>query len=175
MAPQARPSFEKLQLARHFVSLTVRTEDMVKMLTIGIAHGASAKLDELTRDAEEKAEADDDMKRFIALMEPRIRQRMPNVLESFAVVYARNYSTDELLQMVAFAQSPAGQHYFANGFAVQTDPIVQRQMEGFQNDVWPTIEDFRKEKCAAKAAQRIAMGDTTARCPLSTAQDRAAG
>lgn len=175
VAQQAPPSFEKLQLARLFVSLTVRTDDMVRILSIGMAHGASAKLDELTQDAEEKTEVGKDMARFMALMEPRIRQRMPNVLESYAVVYARDYSTEELQRMVAFAQSPAGQHYFANDLAVQTDPIVQRQMEGFQNDVWPTMEEFRKEKCAAKAAQRVAMGDKKARCPLSAAQGRAAG
>jgi hypothetical protein len=171
----APPSFEKLQLARRFVSRTVRTDDMVEILKLGMAQGTSARLDELTEDADEKAEAKKDMKRIMELMEPRIRQRMPNVLESYAVVYARDYSTDELQHMVAFAESPAGQHYFAHNLAVQGDPIIVRQIEGFQNDLWPTMEEFRKEKCAAKAAQRVAMGDKKARCPLSTAQDSAAG
>jgi len=169
------PSFEKLQLARRFVSLAVRTDDMVEMMKIGMAQGSSAKLDGLTEDETEKAEAEKDMKRIMALMEPRVRQRMPNVLESYAVVYARDYSTEELQQMVTFAQSPAGQHYFAHNLAVQGDPIVVRQLEGFRSDLWPAMEEFPKEKCAAKAAQRVAMGDTKARCPLSAAKDTAAG
>lgn len=173
-AEPAPPSFEKLQLARRFVSLTVRTDDMVQMMSMGVAQGAEVRLDELTQDAAEKAEVEKDMKRIVALMEPRIRERMPNVLESYAVVYARDFSAEELRQMIAFAQSPAGQHYYATNLAVQGDPIVLRQIEGFQNDLWPTMKEFRKEQCAAKAAQRVAMGDKKARCSLS-GKDTAAG
>ena len=37
------------------------------------------------------------------------------------------------------------------------------------------LENFRKEMCAEKAAQRIAMGDKKAKCPLSDESETAAG
>ena len=39
----------------------------------------------------------------------------------------------------------------------------------------PVLEDIQKEMCAEKAAQRVAMGDTKAKCPLAAAAETQAG
>ena len=47
--------------------------------------------------------------------------------------------------------------------------------QGMWDAAMPVMEEFQKEMCAEKAAQRIAMGDTKAKCPLAAAAETAAG
>lgn len=173
-AEQQPPSIERQQLGRRYIALALSPEDYVDTLRAGIAAGFSHRVG-ASLDASETAEANEMMKRFFTLYEPKVRERLPNVFEAYAQVYAREFSAEELRQMIAFAETPAGRHYLSRRMALETDPAVLIQEEGIQNDALPVFQQIYKEQCAAKAAKRIAAGDKKARCPLSSATETSAG
>jgi len=105
----------------------------------------------------------------------RFSHRAEEVRQIYAAVYAREFSTDELQQMVSFAESPAGAHYLANRFDVETDPAVQEQQAGFWEDFAPAMMQFEKDKCHEHAAQRIAAGDKNAKRALASEPETKAG
>ena len=72
----------------------------------------------------------------------------------------------ELQQMIDFAKSPAGQHYLRDYAKLESDEAVGAAMSELMESLTPVLEDIQKEMCAAKATQRVAMGDTNAKCPL---------
>jgi hypothetical protein len=168
------PSIERQQLGRRYIALALSPQDYLDTLRAGIAAGFSHRVG-ASLDASETAEADEMMKRFFALYEPKVRERLPNVFEAYAQVYAREFSAEELRQMIDFAETPAGRHYVSRRLALDTDPAVLMQEEGIQNDALPILQQIYKEQCAAKAAKRIAAGDKKARCPLSSATETSAG
>jgi len=164
------PSLERMELARRYISATISADQFVDTMRSAIAAGLS---DSLGADADEgtKAESAKSMKRFLVLYEPKLRERMPNLLEAYAQVYAREFSADELREMVAFAQSPAGHHYLSRRLALELDPAVLLQEQGFQNDALPILRQIQKEMCQEATAKRIASGDKKAKCPLSNEPD----
>src|SRR5690242_7464861 len=89
------PSLERMELARRYISATISADQFVDTMRSAIAAGLSDSLD---ADADEgtKAESAKSMKRFLVLYEPKLRERMPNLLEAYAQVYAREFSADEL-------------------------------------------------------------------------------
>jgi hypothetical protein len=173
-ARQAPPSIERQMLARQYIGMVVTPEQYLRLMRAGVAAGVS---DSMARnlDDSEKAEVDATMTRFLTLFEPKLRKRMPNLVEASAQVYAREFSADELRQMIAFAQSPAGRHYLTRSLELSTDPAVLIQQQGLMIDAAPIMQQIRKEQCAAHTAQRIAMGDKKAKCPLSGKPETQAG
>ena len=173
-AEPAPPSVERQQLARQYVQLTATADQFVDLFRAGMSKGISGKLDEV-EDEESKAEARTEMAHFMSLAEPKLRERIPNLTEAYAQVYAREFSAEELRQMLAFAQSPAGGHFLKSRVKLELDPAILIQQEGFALDLFPILQQMQKEKCAAKAAQRVAMGEKNAKCPLSQAPETQAG
>ena len=170
------PAIERQMLARRYVSLAVSPDQFLDMFRSGLAAGVSegCSCGDDKKQAT-KAEADARMKHFLALYEPKVRERLPNLMEAYATVYAREFSADDLKAMIAFAQSPAGQHYLARMPVIETDPIVQMQVEGFMLDLAPIMRQLEKEDCAEHTAQRIAAGDKNAKCPLADKAETQAG
>lgn len=160
-APAAAPSAERLDLARRYVALE-DPGDFIEVMRAAALHSASAHAE----DPDDQAGVERFMNRVFALAEPRLRARIPAIAEASAQAYAREFSADELREMIAFAQSPTGRHYMARSAAVETDPAILDAQHGMFEDLAPYIEQVGKE-CAEKARQRIAMGDTNAKCPLS--------
>ena len=180
MAEPAPPSIERQMLARQFVGLIISTDQILEgvraMASVPMDCGCDRKAS-MTK-AEEAAadeQAEKDTKEFLALLEPKLRERVPNIMEAYAQYYAREFSADELKQMLAFAQSPVGHHYLYNQFKVQADPAVLIQQEGFMLDLLPAMQEFQKRKCQEHTAQLIAAGDKNAKCALTDKPDVAAG
>jgi hypothetical protein len=173
-AEPAPPSLERQELGRRFIALAVSPDDYLATMREGMAQGLrehfGASPDEGT-----KAETEKFMARFLALYEPKVRERLPNILEAYAQVYAREFSADELRGMIDFAETPAGRHYFARHIRLDGDPAVIMQEEGLQDDALPIMQQMEKEQCQARTAQRIAAGDKKAHCPLADKPDSAAG
>jgi hypothetical protein len=159
---------------RQFIALAIFAHDYIATMREGMTQGlrdhVGSDLDEA-----EKSEADATVKRFLALYEPKVRERMPMIMEAWSQVYAREFSADELRDMIAFAQTPAGHHYYARRISLDADPAVIMQQEGLQYDALPILQQIQKERCQARTAQRIAAGDKKARCPLADKPDSAAG
>lgn len=175
-AEPAPPSIERQMLARRYVTLALPPQKFVDgmrfttsrmVLALKAASGDEGRNDD--------PDFDKYMQRFMTLLEPKLRERVPNIMEAYAQAYAREFTADELQQMVTFAQSPAGQHYLAKQLDIGSDPAVQIQEQGLQGDVPAIIQQLQKERCAEHTAQRIAAGDTKAKCPLADKPDVAAG
>ena len=160
------PSLERMELARRYIGVAISADQYVDGMRSAMAAGLSESLGS-DPDESDRAEADKSMKRFLALYEPKLRERMPNLLEALAQVYAREFSAEELQGMMSFAQSPAGHHYLSRRMALDLDPAVLMQLQGFQDDELAILKQVRKEMCQEATAKRIAAGDKKAKCPLS--------
>ena len=173
-AQPAPPSIERQMLARRYIALTHSPYQLVESFRAQSAAMLTAEF-EGDSDQGRKAEAEKNLQRMFALFEPKIRERLPNLLESYSMVYAREFSADELRQMVEFAQSPAGQHYLSRRLALETDRAVEIQLEGFQLDAAQILQQIEKENCQERTARRIAAGDKSVKCRLSSAPQSQAG
>lgn len=161
---------ERLELARRFIAVTDTTDiiEYTRETMLQVVAYAGDDLDDAG-----KATAKHRVDRYLALAEPKIREAMPELIEANAQAYAREFSADELRQMIAFAQTPAGKHYIDRYDFLQMAPEVAAAQRKLAEDLQPVMEDFSKEMCAEKAAQRVAMGDKTAKCPLSEPETQA--
>lgn len=173
VAPAATtaPSAERVALAREFIALTNPTNSIVEMFRIGFWQGVSNSIEDEAVLTEAKAGLD----AYLARLEPKVREQAPPLLEAYAQVYAREYSADELRQMNAFAASPVGRRYLHSYAKLESDPAIIDAMSELMEGLTPTLEELQKEMCAEKAAKRVAMGDTKAKCPLAAAAETAAG
>lgn len=173
-AEAAPPSAERQTLARRFVAMILPPDQFVDGMRAMAANGVATMMLN-SGDDSSPAEVDQYMKHFFLLLDPKIRERLPNLMEAYSQAYAREYSADELTQMIAFAGTPAGRHYLANRGVVESDAGVQAQEQGIAAEIQPIINELAKEKCQERTAQRIAMGDKNAKCPLADKTDQAAG
>lgn len=162
---------ERLELARRFIAVT-DTTDVMEFTREMLQTVAFAGED---LDDSEQAAAQHRIDRYLTLAGPKIRAAMPVLLEANAQVYAREFSADELRQLIAFAQTPAGKHYIERYDLLMMAPEVMDAQRKLGEDLQPVMEQLSKEMCAEKAAQRVAMGDTKAKCPLAAAEETAAG
>jgi len=173
-AVQPAATADRLVLARKFVGLALPPERYMELMRAGAASGLTETLAGL-KDEQAQAEGQADLDLFFTRLEPVIHAEFPVVTEAYTNAYAREYSADELTQLIAFAQSPAGQHYLARHDLVELDPaVVEVQMKVF-GAMGPILEQMQREKCAAKAAARVAAGDKKATCPLAKAAETRAG
>lgn len=178
-SPQAKanaapPSVERQMLARRYIALALPPDQFIAGMR-AMAANSVATMMLASGDDSPPAEVDQYMQRFFVLLDPKIRERLPNLMEAYAQAYAREFSADELTQLVAFAQTPAGHHYLASRGVMESDPAVQLQEQGIATEIQPIVNQLEKEKCQARTAERIAMGDKNAKCPLADKPDSAAG
>jgi hypothetical protein len=174
LAQQAAASPEKIGLARQFVNLALPPERYMELMRAGAASGLANSLAGL-KDEDAQTEGKADLDRFFARLEPVMKAQLPVLSEAYASAYAREYSAAELQQMIAFAQTPAGQHYLSRRDFVDLDPaVLEVQMKMFESFA-PLMKQIQKEQCQAHTAQRIAAGDKNAKCPLADKAETAAG
>jgi hypothetical protein len=105
-------------------------------------------------------------------LEPKIKESVPSILEAYAQVYAREFSVEELQALALFGETPAGKHYLSRVGGMDGEPEVTEAYEKLQENLMPVVDEANKERCAKRAAERLASGDTEAKCKL-TAKDEA--
>jgi hypothetical protein len=66
-----------------------------------------------------EAEVDEVMNQFIM---PKMKERLPEVINEGAKVYARHFSADEIAQLIQFYQSPLGEKL------VHEQPLIAKEM-----------------------------------------------
>lgn len=162
-------SRESLVLARQFVALAQPAADRMDSLR----GYASMVASEGSGDPEGHA-AEQRASKIMARFEPTVQKLMPALMDAYAYAYARQFSADELKQLIAFAQSPAGKHYVTSFSLVESDDDVLTVHRSIAEELEPIMRDVAKEVCARKAAERLAAGDTNAKCPLSAESETAA-
>jgi len=168
-----RPPEERIALARQLISV-VTPEDggLQQMRDLSIQVASIPDKAESQSDREYAQEFTD---RVLVEAAPIIRDHLLSIREVSAIVYASEFSTPELQQLIAFAQTPAGKHYFAREHFLDLDPAIVEQDMMLQDAIKPVIFNVRKEMCQEATAKRIAAGDKKAKCPLSGKPDTAAG
>jgi hypothetical protein len=170
----AAPAADRIGLARRFIAMTNPAEEMMSNIRdASVQAAALTGEDELS--AADQARAQHRIDRILARAEPVIHQKMPAVLEAYAQAYAREFTADELLQLMVFAQTPAGRHYVAKSELLNLDADVLKAHQELNDEMQPIMEEVTREMCAEKAAQRIAAGDIKAKCPLSGEAETASG
>ena len=164
------PSAERIELARRFVAVSQPGDDIVEGMRAAFSDSAAEEPESEALRAAAKERLD----RLFARFDPKVREHQPAIVEAYVQAYAREFSADELRHMTEFASTPAGRHFLSSSAAVDLDDDVMGAQMELLEDVTPLMEDLRKELCAERAAQRIAAGDTKAKCPLSD-PDQASG
>lgn len=162
---KAEPSAEQVELARRFIALESPAEMIMEGFKSGFWGSASEILLEI-EDAGDRSAAEDRIDQLLVGLEPKLKELMPAFLEAHAQVYAREFSADELQQMVAFAGTPAGKHYLASVDNLAMDPALEEAQQELMSGLAPALKDFKKAMCAETAAKRVAAGDTSAKCNL---------
>jgi hypothetical protein len=174
--PAAAPSAERLDLARKFVNASMSTDRYMDYVHMGATQAASEAIvnnADASDTPPEKVMADVD--KVVAQMEPAMRAQLPKLFEAFAQAYAREFTADELRAMTAFAATPAGRHYLGNREFVLSDEGVMKAQMDLMESVAPILEGLQKQACARRTAERIAMGDKKATCPLAKAAETQQG
>ena len=159
--PFPSPSPRQMQLARQFIAITERPEDVT-----GTMHDMIMQAFGGPKPPEDPATADRVFSRFLAMAEPKLKERMPALQETFAEVYAREFSAEELKGMIAFARTPAGKHYLARFPVLNLDPKIVAAQDRLRADFIPIFVRLHLELCMERAAARLAAGEKDARCPL---------
>ena len=157
---------EHLTVARQYVALIMSPDktmtDIRANATMASASYAEGIEDEAQREVARRHYYD-----LMASYEPKIQALLPGLMEAYAHAYAREYSADELSQIISFAHTPAGKHYFTHPDYFDDDPAVEESRMAIGKLLMPAMEQMNKEACAAKAAARVAAGDKHAKCPLA--------
>lgn len=71
---------------------------------------------------------------------PITRKYFPSILEATAQAYAHEFSLDELKQIHAFAETPAGAHYFDKAPTLLSDPAIAQANEQYLSAVQTSME-----------------------------------
>ena len=161
------PSTPALSLARQFAGMTISADLYLDLMRTSARQAATDKIGEV-----EEATLKQGVDRVFILIEPTIREQLPNLREAYAQAYAREFSAAELQQMIAFAATPAGRHFISRSDLLDLDPEVVTAQEVMGVAMMPVVQRARKTLCAEKAAARMAAGDTKAKCPLSAPTPR---
>lgn len=174
-AATTAPDAGRLAMARQYVAL-VRPNggNSVEDMAAGVLDSSMRLLGDNPSD-QERADLKRQVDLVVARFEPVVRKRGPLIDEAYAVAYADTFSVAELRELMVFASSPVGRKYLLNVAAVEYDDAVMAAEEAMREELAPVFEDLRKMACAKAAAERLAMGDAKATCPLSRPDPSANG
>ncbi len=112
--PQPAPSAETLAAARELISV-MRATDQFKALLPTIMQGLKPAVVQGRPDVEKQFDA------IMPIILEGARQRVNELGDTLADIYARNFSADELHDLIAFYQTPTGQKL------LQQQPAVARE------------------------------------------------
>jgi hypothetical protein len=173
-APAAALPPERLKLARQFVDLTITQQKAADSFR-GFEMEAATRYATAFYDEGDDAGIHGAVYRVLNELEPTLQSQMPQLLDAYARAYAREYSVDELKTMVTFAGSSAGMRFLSQPNVLDGDWGVVAARQRVANSIVPTLQGMEKDVCAKRAAERFAMGDRKATCPLAKAAETRAG
>lgn len=82
---------------------------------------------------------------FVLESKTILNGHIPALMDAMAQAYSREFSLAELSELRAFADTPAGQHFFLRSSAVLSDPSFRAANEAYMRDLMPTIDKMREE------------------------------
>lgn len=76
---------------------------------------------------------------------PLLNKHLPSIRAAMACGYVREFSSQELKEISAFAGSPAGKHYLSRSVAMISDPTVVVANQAYFNDSKVYLEALQAE------------------------------
>jgi hypothetical protein len=83
-----------------------------------------------------------------ARMAPVTEKHIPALVDAMVQAYAREFTLDELRQIRAFADSPAGGHYLSRSTALVADPFVVAANQNYLKEATDLATSLRPELLA---------------------------
>ena len=124
----------------------------------------------LTKDKDFQALLTRTQQRMWDQMKPVMSAALPDIFESMARAYAREFSIDDLSALLAFVKTPAGQHFFERAPLILKDPDVQaanqRAMTQFMGKL-PEIMRQNKQDIEEYVAKKAKQEKAAAPTPVS--------
>lgn len=83
--------------------------------------------------------------RFIAdmpeAMRPVVSRHLPKIFEATAIAYTRQFTLEELRDILAFGRTPAGQRYFTSLPAILSDPAIAAANQAYMAEIMPVSRE----------------------------------
>jgi hypothetical protein len=98
-----------------------------------------------------------------ARMAPVTEKHIPALVDAMVQAYAREFTLDELRQIRAFADSPAGGHYLSRSTALVADPYVVAANQNYLKEATDLATSLRPELLAKVNAYLAKHPDTLTR------------
>lgn len=142
----AEPSPENLAIAREIVDISMppdSREAMMQQMTDAIIAQAREGLSRAAGDLSDPAAQlfwDRYLERAREATRDLDNESMPAIIEAIARAYARMFSHDELVQIRAFALTPAGRRYFLHGADIFSDPDFAEANRAYNARLFPILE-----------------------------------
>jgi hypothetical protein len=148
-AAPAATSAETLALARELVATAYPEERRFAMFsaTADALNGQirNSWMGALNNDPGAKAIVERRLDRFLVEGKKVLAAHIPALMDAYAQAYAREFSRDELAQLIVFARSPAGGHFFLRSAAIISDPAFAAANQSYLRDIQPLMNVMREE------------------------------
>lgn len=122
-----RASEQAMGLAREIIAIMFPPEtrdDMILSLARTMAEQSSAGEIETIDDPSVRRIVEEHVGGMLERMQPILLSHIPEQMEAVAIAYAARFSIKELEEILAFARTPAGGHYFAASMDLMEDPAI---------------------------------------------------
>lgn len=93
-------------------------------------------------DPQLQALLDKEMSSIPEVLLPVVSKHMPSLSNGMACAYVHEFSAAELAELLAFARTPTGHHYFSRSTALLSDPSVLAANRAYVADIRPVAEAF---------------------------------
>lgn len=139
-----------LERAREILTLAFppeKREQMYATLMNTIVGQARKTMEgtEPSKDKDFEAVLDRSTQRMFDELQQILNAHIPDYFESMAKAYARSFSSDELNELLAFAKTPTGQHFFARSTTLVQDPDVQAASARMMADMRTKLPAIQSE------------------------------
>ena len=137
----AAPSPENLAAARELVA-TMRATDQFKVLLPTIVEGMKPAI------VQGRPQVEKDFDAIMPVVIKGAMQRLNQLAEMLAVVYARNFSVDEIHDLIAFYKTPTGEKLLDRQAVVARQSMMAGQQFGQElvRDIQQQIADELKKR-----------------------------
>jgi hypothetical protein len=98
-----------------------------------------------SKDKDFQALLDRSVQRMWDQMRPIMNAALPDIYESMARAYARDFSLDDLNALLGFVKTPAGQHFFERSPLILKDPDVQAAQQRMVAQLMTKLPEITRE------------------------------
>jgi hypothetical protein len=99
----------------------------------------------LTKDKDLQALLDRSNQRMWDAMKPVMNAALPDIFESMARAYAREFSVDDLNALLRFVETPAGQRFMERAPLIMKDPDVQAAQQRMMAQMMGKLPEIMRQ------------------------------